>query len=52
MFRVSFIGVLAEWLRQNITATTEQIEGWLVSGAQLLLQSLAARGVATSCSAP
>lgn len=37
-----FIGSLAEWLRQNLTATTEQLQGWLVSGAQMLLQSLAA----------
>lgn len=39
-----FIGSLAEWLRQNLTATTEQIQGWLVSGAQMLLHSLAAKG--------
>lgn len=39
-----FIGRLAEWLRQNLTATTEQIDGWLASGAQTLLQSLAATG--------
>ena len=39
-----FIGSLAEWLRQNLTATTEQLDGWLVSGAQMLLQSLAATG--------
>jgi predicted PurR-regulated permease PerM len=38
-----FIGSLAEWLRNNLAATTEQIEGWLVSGAQMLLQSLATR---------
>lgn len=38
------IGSLAEWLRQNLTATTEQLQGWLVSGAQLLLKSLAATG--------
>ena len=38
-----FIGSLAEWLRHNLAATTEQIEGWLVSGAQMLLQSLATR---------
>lgn len=39
-----FIGSLVEWLRQNLTATTEQLQGWLVKGAQLLLQSLAATG--------
>lgn len=39
-----FIGSLAEWLRQNLTATTEQLQGWLVSGAQILLHSLAAKG--------
>lgn len=39
-----FIGSLVEWLRQNLTATTEQLQGWLVKGAQLLLQSLAASG--------
>jgi predicted PurR-regulated permease PerM len=39
-----FIGSLAEWMRQNLTATTEQLDGWLVSGAQMLLQSLAATG--------
>ena len=38
------IGSVAEWLRQNLTATTEQLDGWLVSGAQMLLQSLAATG--------
>lgn len=39
-----FIGSVAEWLRHNLAATTEQIDAWLVSGAQMLLQSLAARG--------
>jgi predicted PurR-regulated permease PerM len=39
-----FIGSLAEWLRHNLTATTEQLDGWLVSGTQMLLQSLAATG--------
>lgn len=39
-----FIGQVAEWLRQNLTATTEQLQGWLVSGAQILLHSLAAKG--------
>jgi predicted PurR-regulated permease PerM len=39
-----FIGSLAEWLRQNLTTTTEQLQGWLVSGTQILLRSLAATG--------
>ena len=39
-----FIGSLAEWLRHNLTTTTEQLDGWLVSGAKMLLQSLAATG--------
>ena len=42
--RYPFVGSLAEWLRHNLTATTEQLENWLVSGAQMLLESLAARG--------
>jgi len=39
-----FIGSLAEWLRQNLIATTEQLQSWLISGAQMLLKSLAATG--------
>jgi predicted PurR-regulated permease PerM len=39
-----FIGGLVEWLRQNLATTTEQLDGWLVSGAHMLLQSLAATG--------
>jgi predicted PurR-regulated permease PerM len=42
--RNPFIGSLAEWLRQHLTATTAQLQGWLVSGAQMLLKSLAATG--------
>jgi predicted PurR-regulated permease PerM len=42
--RHPLLGSLAEWLRQNLTATTEQLDGWLASGAQMLLQSLAATG--------
>ena len=42
--RYPLVGSLAEWLRQNLTATTEQLQGWLVSGAQMLLKSLAATG--------
>jgi predicted PurR-regulated permease PerM len=38
------IGSVAEWLRHNLTASTEQLQGWLVSGTQMLLQSLAATG--------
>ncbi|HQT32080.1 MAG TPA: AI-2E family transporter [Thiobacillus sp.] len=38
------IGRLAEWLRHNLTTTTEQLDAWLVSGVQMLLQSLAATG--------
>lgn len=38
------VGSSVEWLRQNLTATTEQLQSWLVKGAQLLLQSLAATG--------
>lgn len=39
-----FIGSLAGWLHRNLTASTEQFQGWLVSGAQTLLHSLAAKG--------
>ena len=42
--RYPLIGSLAEWLRQNLTATTEQLQSWLVSGTQVLLQSLANTG--------
>jgi predicted PurR-regulated permease PerM len=42
--RYPFIGSLAEWLRQHLTATTEQLDGWLAEGAKALLQSLAAKG--------
>ncbi len=38
------LGSLAEWLRQNLTSTSVQLDGWLVSGAQMLMQSLAATG--------
>jgi predicted PurR-regulated permease PerM len=40
----AIIGRLAEWLRLNLIATTEQLHGWLESGAQMLLKSLAATG--------
>jgi len=42
--RYPLIGSLAEWLRQNLIATTEQLQSWLVSGTQVLLHSLAATG--------
>jgi predicted PurR-regulated permease PerM len=42
--RHPLIGRLAEWLRLNLIATTEQLHGWLESGAQMLLKSLAASG--------
>lgn len=38
------IGRLAEWLRHNLTATSDQLDSWLVTGAQKLLQSLATTG--------
>ena len=40
--RYPIIGHLAEWLRHNLTATTEQLQGWVVSAAQAPLKSLAA----------
>ncbi|MBK6741645.1 MAG: AI-2E family transporter [Hydrogenophilales bacterium] len=42
--RYPFIGSLAEWLRDNLTATSAQLQSWLESGAQMLLRSLAATG--------
>lgn len=41
---IPILGTLSRFLRENIAATTEQIEGWLVKGAQLVLQSLAGKG--------
>ncbi|WP_151445792.1 AI-2E family transporter [Lacisediminimonas profundi] len=38
------LGSLSRWLRHNIAATTEQIEGWMVTGAEKLMQSLATKG--------
>jgi predicted PurR-regulated permease PerM len=35
------LGRLAEWLRDNLTASSTQIQGWLVDGAQILLHSVA-----------
>ena len=37
------IGILTEWLRHNLTATTEQLQSWLLNGAQMLLHSLAVK---------
>lgn len=42
--RYPLIGSLAEWLRNNLTATNEQLQGWMVSSARMLLQLLAATG--------
>jgi len=42
--RYPVFGSLAEWLREHLTATTEQLQGWLVSAAQTPLKSLAATG--------
>ncbi len=39
-----FIGSVAEWLRQNVTASTEQVQEWLINGGQMLLKSLAGTG--------
>lgn len=39
-----FIGGVVEWLRQNLTATTEQLQDWLIGGAKMLVQALAAGG--------
>ena len=39
-----FIGSLAEWLRDNLTASSAQLQGWLVSASQMLMKSLAATG--------
>ena len=39
-----FIGSVAEWLRQNVTASTEQVQEWLINGGQMLLKSVAGTG--------
>ncbi|MGQ0834377.1 MAG: AI-2E family transporter [Gammaproteobacteria bacterium] len=36
------IGPLARWIRANVAITTEQVQGWLVDGAQAIVKSLAA----------
>jgi predicted PurR-regulated permease PerM len=38
------IGPLVRWIRDNVAVTTEQMQGWLVDGAQTTLKSLAAAG--------
>jgi predicted PurR-regulated permease PerM len=40
----TLIGSLAEWLRDNLTATSAQLQDWLVSATQVLMKSLAASG--------
>jgi predicted PurR-regulated permease PerM len=42
--RYEFIGSLTEWLRQNLTATTDQLQGWIVDAARLMMQSAAWSG--------
>ncbi len=42
--RYPLIGSLAEWLRQHLTASTAQLQGWLVNAVQILMKSLAATG--------
>jgi predicted PurR-regulated permease PerM len=39
-----FIGSVAAWLRQNVTASTEQVQGWLINGGQMMLKSVAGTG--------
>jgi predicted PurR-regulated permease PerM len=36
------IGPLSRWIRANVAITTEQVQGWLVDGAQGVFKSLAA----------
>jgi predicted PurR-regulated permease PerM len=35
------VGPLVRWIRANVAITTEQMQGWLVDGAQTALRSLA-----------
>jgi predicted PurR-regulated permease PerM len=42
--RYPLVGSLAEWLRQHLTASTAQLQGWLVNAVQILMKSLAATG--------
>jgi predicted PurR-regulated permease PerM len=36
------IGPVSRWIRDNVAVTTEQVQGWLVDGAQTVVKSLAA----------
>ena len=38
------LGSLAEWLRDNLTASSAQLQNWLLSGSQMLMKSLASTG--------
>jgi predicted PurR-regulated permease PerM len=40
--RYPIIGPVARWMRENVAITTEQVQGWIVDGAQTVLKSLAA----------
>lgn len=42
--RYPLLGSLSTWLRHNFTTSHDQLQGWLDSGARLLLQSLASTG--------
>jgi predicted PurR-regulated permease PerM len=42
--RYPLIGSLAEWLRQHLTATTEQLQDWMVNIGQMLIQAVAEGG--------
>ncbi|RQW24167.1 AI-2E family transporter [Rhodobacteraceae bacterium CH30] len=42
--RYPLLGSLSAWLRHNFTTSHDQLQGWLASGARLLLQSLANTG--------
>lgn len=41
---IPIVGRLIGWLGTNVSITAEQVEGWLVSGAQSMLKSAAALG--------
>ncbi|HKZ72825.1 MAG TPA: AI-2E family transporter [Steroidobacteraceae bacterium] len=40
--RYPLIGPLVRWIRANVAVTSEQVQGWLVDGAQTVVKSLAA----------
>lgn len=42
--RYPLIGSFAQWLRNNLTTTNEQLQEWMTSSAKMLLQVLAATG--------